>query len=71
MTLRYTITPVPNSGTFHIELGLSARDELLLRLPAWLPGSYMIRDMAAEIPLIAAKSIKAPGAYSWEKSCGK
>lgn len=49
MTLRYTITPVPNSGTFHIELGLSARDELLLRLPAWLPGSYMIRDMAAEI----------------------
>ena len=49
MTLRYTITPVPNSGTFHIELVLSARDELLLRLPAWLPGSYMIRDMAAEI----------------------
>mgnify|MGYP000890798819 FL=1 len=53
MTLRYTITPVPNSGTFLIELALSARDELLLRLPAWLPGSYMIRDMAAEIQSLA------------------
>lgn len=53
MTLRYTITPVPNSGTFLIELVLSARDELLLRLPAWLPGSYMIRDMAAEIQSLA------------------
>lgn len=39
MTLRYTITPVPNSGTFLIELVLSARDELLLRLPAWLPAA--------------------------------
>lgn len=53
MTLRYTITPVPNSATFHIELVLSARGELLLRLPAWLPGSYMIRDMAAEIQSLA------------------
>lgn len=53
MTLRYTITPVPNSGTFLIELVLSARDELLLRLPTWLPGSYMIRDMAAEIQSLA------------------
>ena len=53
MTLRYTITPVPNSATFHIELVLSACDELLLRLPAWLPGSYMIRDMAAEIQSLA------------------
>ena len=35
MTLRYTITPVPNSGTFHIDLVLSARDELLLRLPGF------------------------------------
>ena len=34
MTLRYTVTPVPYSGTFHVELVLSACDELLLRLPA-------------------------------------
>lgn len=53
MTLRYTVTPVPYSGTFHVELVLSARDELLLRLPTWLPGSYMIRDMAAEIQSLA------------------
>lgn len=40
MTLRYTVTPVPYSGTFHVELGLSARDELLLRLPVFrLPQS--------------------------------
>lgn len=77
MTLRYTITPVPNSGTFLIELVLSARDELLLRLPTWLPGSYMIRDMAAEIQSLAilcggqSLDIKAPGAYSWEKKSGK
>ena len=47
--LSYTVKLSPSSATFFVELSLSARDELLLRLPAWLPGSYMVRDMAAEI----------------------
>lgn len=47
--LNYTVKCIPSSATFFVELSLQARDELLLRLPAWLPGSYMIRDMAAEI----------------------
>lgn len=47
--LRYTIELKPQAGTFLVDFELNAQDELLLRLPAWLPGSYMIRDMAAEI----------------------
>ena len=52
MTLRYTIKANPAAGTYLVELGVNARDELLLRMPAWLPGSYMIRDMAAEVQSI-------------------
>lgn len=47
--LSYTVKLSPSSATFFVELSLRARDELLLRLPSWLPGSYMVRDMAAEI----------------------
>ena len=57
MPLRYTIEPIPTSGTYIVELELIARaEELLLRLPVWLPGSYMIRDMAAEIQSIKVTS---------------
>ena len=56
MTVRYVIEPQPQAATFLVELNLSATDDLLLRLPAWLPGSYMIRDMAAEIQSLAAFS---------------
>ena len=52
MTLRYTIKANPAAGTYLVELEVNARDELLLRMPAWLPGSYMIRDMAAEVQSI-------------------
>ena len=52
MTLRYTINANPAAGTYLVELEVNARDELLLRMPAWLPGSYMIRDMAAEVQSI-------------------
>ena len=52
MTLRYTIKVNPAAGTYLVELEVNARDELLLRMPAWLPGSYMIRDMAAEVQSI-------------------
>ena len=47
--LSYTVKLSPSSATFFVELSLRARDDLLLRLPSWLPGSYMVRDMAAEI----------------------
>lgn len=47
--LCYTISLNPLAGTFFVELQMDAQNELLLRFPAWLPGSYMIRDMASEI----------------------
>ena len=57
MPLRYMIEPIPTSGTYIVELELIARaEEFLLRLPVWLPGSYMIRDMAAEIQSIKVTS---------------
>lgn len=49
MSLHYTIKPIPSASTFLVDLEFDAQDEVVLRLPAWLPGSYMIRDMAAEI----------------------
>ena len=49
MSLRYTIKPIPSASTFLVDLEFDAQGEVVLRLPAWLPGSYMIRDMAAEI----------------------
>ena len=49
MKLRYTIEAIPAAGTYLVELEFNAREELLLKMPAWLPGSYMIRDMAAEV----------------------
>ena len=51
MTLRYTVTPVPYSGTFHVELVLSACDELLLRLPA-LDGTQVSQDSLYNLKLL-------------------
>ncbi|WP_448547436.1 M61 family metallopeptidase [Thalassotalea fusca] len=58
MTLSYQISPSnPASHLFSVALDFptTAGQSYTLSLPAWLPGSYMIRDFAKHIHQIAGK----------------
>jgi len=55
--LTYRVTPVsPEAHLFEVELivGSPPPHPLTLSLPAWIPGSYMIRDFARNLVRIAA-----------------
>lgn len=54
--IHYQITPInPNAHLFEVNLHISSPNkEQELWLPAWLPGSYMIRDFAKNIITIKA-----------------
>ena len=59
MTIKYTVNlHNPHAHTFRVTLEISHPDEKGQRisLPAWIPGSYMIRDFAKNIITIDAKS---------------
>ena len=51
MSLKYIVSiPDPTKREIHVRLSVkSAADGLTLRLPAWIPGSYMIRDFSRHI----------------------
>ncbi len=58
-TLTYCITPAnPNSHLFEVTLSFESQTDkaYTLALPAWLPGSYMIRDFAKNITQFGAVS---------------
>ena len=67
--LTYTIAmPAPHSHLFHVTLEL---DELTdsyvdLALPAWTPGSYMVREYARHVQGFAAHA-DGPGELPWRK----
>ena len=54
--LTYRVTPAsPEAHLFEVELFIEAPPApLILSLPAWIPGSYMIRDFARNLVRIAA-----------------
>ena len=57
--ISYRITSAsPSAHLFDVELRIDApgTDELYLMLPAWIPGSYMIRDFARNLVSITASS---------------
>jgi predicted metalloprotease with PDZ domain len=57
--LHYSIRPLnPAAHLFEVELAIAAPDPdgQRLALPAWIPGSYMIRDFARNIVNIAART---------------
>lgn len=63
MTLTYRVTPArPEAHLFACELLIpaGAGETLTLRLPAWIPGSYMIRDFARNIISLTATQAGAP-----------
>lgn len=58
MTLKYTVNfDDVNKHLFNIKIDIPAHQQttLTLSLPAWLPGSYMIRDFAKSIINLSAK----------------
>jgi predicted metalloprotease with PDZ domain len=57
--IRYTVEPVDLAGhLFEVTLEVAApqADGQCLRLPAWIPGSYMIRDFARNIVTLQARA---------------
>jgi len=58
--LHYTITPSdPKGHLYTVELVIQAPDPdgQVLRLPNWIPGSYLIRDFAKHIVEISAETL--------------
>ena len=58
MTVHYTVTPRPTAHKFDVVLDIAAPspDGQVLSLPAWIPGSYMIRDFAKHVVSLEATS---------------
>ncbi len=57
MPIQYKITVKdPQAHVFLVEMAIANvhEGELVLMLPAWLPGSYMIRDMASDLSDVRA-----------------
>lgn len=76
--IQYTVSPINlKAHLFEVELSLDVTglDRLCLRLPAWIAGSYMIRDFARNIVSIQAVcdgvSVELDQAdkHSWEVRC--
>lgn len=66
-SVRYRIQPVhPAAHLFEVRLTVDRPDPAGQRfaLPAWIPGSYMIRDFARHVVRIAAKADGAPAALT-------
>jgi predicted metalloprotease with PDZ domain len=66
--LRYQITPsAPEKHLFTVTLEIEKPmpEGQVLRLPAWIPGSYMIRDFARHVVRFVAYSAGAP--LDWRK----
>ncbi|MDH5395060.1 MAG: PDZ domain-containing protein [Gammaproteobacteria bacterium] len=63
MSNKYTVTlSNPHAHTFKVTLEISQPDTKgqIVSLPAWIPGSYMIRDFAKNIIEIHAKANEQP-----------
>ncbi|MFN7094814.1 MAG: M61 family metallopeptidase, partial [Burkholderiales bacterium] len=59
--INYLITPLPNTHTYHIILTfLANHSEHELKLPAWIPGSYMIREFSKNILNLTARQNTLP-----------
>jgi predicted metalloprotease with PDZ domain len=63
MTVRYAIRPAnPGAHLFHVTVTVETPDPAgqLFMLPAWIPGSYMIREFARNIVRLAALAAERP-----------
>ena len=62
MNVRYTVTPRPTAHKFDVVLDIATptSEGQVLSLPAWIPGSYMIRDFAKHVVKLEAVSNGQP-----------
>lgn len=61
--IRYTITPhQPHAHLFRVVCSVARPDPAgqIFRLPAWIPGSYMIRDFSRNIVTLTAEAAGKP-----------
>ena len=56
MDVRYTVTPRPTAHKFDVVLDIAkpSANGQVVSLPAWIPGSYMVRDFAKHIVSLEA-----------------
>ena len=62
--ITYRVTPArPAAHVFAVELSIPTPGEapVTVSLPAWIPGSYMIRDFARNLTAVAAEDATADG----------
>ena len=67
-SLYYLVQPIaPRAHRFAVELRIQPThaEPLMLSLPAWIPGSYMIRDFARNI--LAIEAVDEEGPLALEK----
>jgi predicted metalloprotease with PDZ domain len=65
--IRYDVTPADPAGhRFEVELTVPAPDPSgqVLRLPSWIPGSYMIREFARHLRDVTARDADGPVALT-------
>src|SRR5690606_15007139 len=71
----YSLTPAdPAAHLFHVSLTVDQPDEAgqKLWLPAWIPGSYLVRDFSRQIITIEAQgngegvTITKTGNHTWQ-----
>lgn len=62
MPVRFSVTPRPEAHRFDVTLDIEAPDPggQILSLPAWIPGSYLVRDFAKHIVYLGATVGGAP-----------
>ena len=62
MNVRYTVTPRPTAHKFDVvvDIATPTSEGQVLSLPAWIPGSYMIRDFAKHVVKLEAVSNGQP-----------
>ena len=64
--ITYTLTPSPKAHQWHITLKFQNHSDssVVLKLPNWVPGSYLIRDFSRHIITISAECDGQPAALS-------
>ena len=64
--ITYTLTPDPKTHQWHITLKFQnpSNSSAVLKLPNWVPGSYLIRDFSRHIITISAECDGQPAALS-------
>ena len=64
--ITYTLTPDPKAHQWHITLKFQnpSDSSVVLKLPNWVPGSYLIRDFSRHIITISAECDEQPAALS-------